>query len=885
MSHVALPPGVGSLVDASDSLEELLEALPEPLILLDERWLVSRVNRAAERLFQRSRPTFLDHELWSLFPLAGTPWETLLRQAMDGRVRTRAELHFEPTDRWYSLQAWPVGSGLAVHIRDVTRRRNSNAALRASEERYRALVERSPEAIAVHRDGILVYTNRAGAALVGASRPERLIGVPLDTLVHAADLNRIRRNPADFDGDGGRRDTEPMEFRLVRYDGVQLHVEIVSVPVIYNGRGAVQSVVRDVTARREAEHAVREGEECAREAERLAHMTAHRMRAVASAAAGVMAADSYESLHQVLHDACAAAVSFDTFTFSLYDERRHELHFLSSAVSHCPELVVPLAGMPSERVVTERRSVVVHNASDPAGQGAVLTGDMQRSQSVIRTPVLSGSTVLGVLSVQSATAALYNRHDVEVVEVVAALASTALRNIRLVDEIRRSEERLTHQAFHDPLTELANRALFLDRVAHALARRVRCPTPLAVLFIDIDDFKKVNDSLGHPAGDQLLIVAADRLSVCVRGSDTVARLGGDEFAVLVEDAASPSEVLAIAERVGAALRAPFQIDGTELFVSASIGVAPAADGDSADELLRNADVAMYYAKTRSKSATAVFEPWMQAAARERLEMEADMRRALERHEFVLHYQPIVLLESGEIIGVEALVRWQHAERGMVPPGDFIPLAEETGLIVPLGSWVLEQACRQAREWQLEQQPGAVPLKISVNLSSRQLQEPDVVATVRAALADSGLPATTLVLEITESVLMQHTTLTLARLRELKELGLSLAIDDFGTGYSSLGYLQRFPIDILKIDKAFVDDVGGDADAALARAVIALGDTLGMQTVAEGIEMLTQVDGLRKLGCKLGQGFHFARPLPPEALRLLLEASGQLIAEPAVEAVG
>ncbi|MHB1224566.1 MAG: sensor domain-containing protein, partial [Gemmatimonadaceae bacterium] len=860
------------LADTATSLEELLEALPEPLVVLDAEWRLTRVNRAAERLVKLPRSAALGCDLWSIVPLAGTAWEKLLRQAMVDRVRARAELHFAPTDHWYGVQAWPLGTGLAMHVRDVTKRRASNDALRASEERYRALVERSPEAIAVHRDGILVYTNRAGAALVGAGRPEQLVGVPLSTLIHPADVGRIRRDPADFgDHETAHRDTDPAEFRLVRFDGRQLHVEIVSVPVVYNGRGAVQSVVRDVTARREAEQAVRGSEECAREAERLAHLTAHRMRAVASAAAGVMAADSFDALHRVLHDACAAAVSFDTFTFSLYDERRHELQFLTS-----PELTVPLAGTPSERVVAERRSLVVLSADDPAGRGAVLVGDMRRSQSVIRTPVLAGTAVLGVISVQSAMAALYNRHDVEVVEVVAALASTALRNIRLVDEIRRSEERLAHQAFHDPLTDLANRALFLDRVGHALARRTRHPTPLAVLFIDLDDFKKVNDSLGHPAGDRLLVVAAERLSICVRGSDTVARLGGDEFAVLVEDAVSPSEVLAIADRVATALRAPFHIAGTEVFVSASIGVAPAAAGDTADELLRNADVAMYFAKTRSKSATAVFEPWMQTAARERLELEADMRRALERGEFVLHYQPIVRLDDGEIIGMEALVRWQHPVRGMVPPGEFIPLAEETGLIVPLGSWVLEQACRQVRSWQSGQHPGAVPLKVTVNLSSRQLQEPDVVATVRAALADSMLPAGTLVLEITESVLMQHTSLTLARLRELKALGLSLAIDDFGTGYSSLGYLQRFPIDILKIDKAFVDAVGSDTDAALARAVIALGDTLGMQTVAEGIEVLAQVDGLRKLGCKLGQGFHFARPLPPDELRLLLERSAQLM---------
>ncbi len=757
MSHVALLPGVGSLVDSSDSLGELLEGFPEPLLVLDSRWRIRHVTRAAERLFRQPRSAILGRELWSLFPLAGTPWEAFLRKAMDGRLRAHTELRFEPANRLYALQAWPVGNGLAV-------------------------------------------------------------------------------------------------------------------------------LIRNVTGHRAAEHDVRADGRAVRNATRLAYATADRMRAVASAAAGVMAADSYESLHQVLHDACHAALTFDTFSFSLYDERRHELHRLGSAVTHDRSLVVPLAGMPSERVVTERRSIVAHGANDPAGGGTV-TDDVRHAQSVIRTPVLAGDTVLGVLCVQSATAGLYDRHDVEVVEVVAALASTALRNIRLVDEIRRSEERLAHQAFHDPLTGLANRALFLDRVAHALARRVRNPTLLAVLFVDIDDFKKVNDSLGHPAGDQLLKVSADRLSFCVRSSDTVARLGSDEFAILVEDVASPSEVLAIAERVGTALRAPFQVGGTELFVSASIGVAPAADGDTADDLLRNAHVAMYKAKTQSKSATAVFEPWMQVAARERLDMEADMRRALERSQFVLHYQPIVRLESGEVIGVEALVRWQHDERGMVPPGDFISLAEDTGLIVPLGSWVLEQACRQAREWQLAQQPGAVPLRISVNLSSRQIQEPGVVDTVRAALANSGLPANTLVLEITESVLMQHTTLTLARLRELKQLGLSLAIDDFGTGYSSLGYLQRFPIDILKIDKAFVDAVGGESDAALARAVIALGDTLGMQTVAEGIEMPSQVDGLRRLGCKLGQGFHFARPLPAGDLRMMLESTGRLTNRQSSEPVG
>jgi diguanylate cyclase (GGDEF)-like protein len=475
-----------------------------------------------------------------------------------------------------------------------------------------------------------------------------------------------------------------------------------------------------------------------------------------------------------------------------------------------------------------------------------------------------------VVSVQSFTPGLYGPQDVEVLEVVAALAATAVRNIRLVEAIRRSEERLAHQAFHDPLTDLANRALFLDRVRHALALRVRRGTDVAVLFVDLDDFKKVNDSLGHGAGDRLLVSAAERLCACVRTADTVARLGGDEFAVLVEDAGGPVEAAAVAERLVDALRAPFAVGGTELFVSASVGVALATGADGADELLRNADVAMYYAKAQRKDGHALFEPWMHETVRERLALEADLRRALERGELALFYQPIVRLDTGEVIGAEALARWRHPERGYVPPSLFIPVAEETGLIVPLGRWILRTACEQARRWQAGRAPGQAPLRVTINISGRQLQDPTFVADVRAVLAGSGVDPTSLVLEITESVLMQHTEVMLERLGELKRLGLSLAIDDFGTGYSSLGYLQRFPIDILKIDKAFVDAVrDGDGDPALARAVIALGDSLGLQTVAEGIERAEQAEGLRRLGCQLGQGYHFARPLTPAAFDELL----------------
>src|SRR5579863_7568296 len=447
-------------------------------------------------------------------------------------------------------------------------------------------------------------------------------------------------------------------------------------------------------------------------------------------------------------------------------------------------------------------------------------------------------------------------------------------NARDVSDRKALEEQLTHQAFHDPLTGLANRALFFDRVTHALERRERMQEGLAVLFLDLDNFKTVNDSLGHAAGDRLLVAAAVRLGVCVRAADTVARLGGDEFAVLIEDASGDLASVA-AERITAALRAPFELEGKEVFVTASLGIAFAESGSTSSELLRNADMAMYTAKGRGKGRSERFETRMHREALDRLELEADLRRALERDEMTLQYQPIVSLDAGGVIGMEALVRWRHLDRGLMYPGQFIPLAEETGLIVGIGEWILREACRQAKAWDTKWHP-AVPLSLTVNISGQQLKHPGVVDVVRRALARSGLRPHDLVLEITESVLMQDTETMLDRLTELKAVGVRLAIDDFGTGYSSLSYLQRFPIDILKIAKPFVDDVGtGAGHPALARAIIALGESLSLRTIAEGIELREQWLGLRALGCEMGQGYFFARPLAAEAM-------GQLIADTARE---
>jgi len=452
-------------------------------------------------------------------------------------------------------------------------------------------------------------------------------------------------------------------------------------------------------------------------------------------------------------------------------------------------------------------------------------------------------------------------------------------NTRDVSERKALEAQLTHQAFHDPLTGLANRALLRDRADHALTRGHRRErAPLAMLFLDLDNFKTVNDSLGHAAGDSLLVEAARRLVACVRAADTVARLGGDEFAVFIEDPGEDVECSQVAERIVAALGRPFTMSGREIFVGASLGIAAAQDGDGADDLLRNADVAMYMAKTRGKGRYERFAPEMHATAVERIELESDLRRAIEHEDFVLHYQPIVILETGRITGVEALVRWQHPVRGLLPPAQFIPMAEETGLIMPLGAWVLREACSQVQQWRARR-GDAAPLVLTVNVSGRQLQSAQFVDDVRAALDGSGLAPHALILELTESVLTTQTESVITALQAVKAVGVRLAIDDFGTGYSSLSYLQRFPIDILKIAKPFVDDVAAAANPtdpdrrALAQAVITLGATLSVRTIAEGIEQPQQRARLQELGCGLGQGFHFSRPVPAAELETLLFAHG------------
>lgn len=545
------------------------------------------------------------------------------------------------------------------------------------------------------------------------------------------------------------------------------------------------------------------------------------------------------------------------------------------------ELVDPaLLGNVWARSAGQGEAFLITRSTVEAATAGIVAPAIRRDAVV--APLRGDKTVLGMLMVANrlGDVGTFDEDDLRLLRTLASHAGVALENGRLgesLTQLTKLKEQLSYQAFHDPLTDLPNRSLFLEAVTAALSRSAAHPSAgPSVLFVDLDDFKTVNDSLGHTAGDTLLIAVAERLRSCLRPSDVPARLGGDEFAILLEDA-SIEDALRVGDRIVASLHVPVQIAGTEVVAPASVGIAShGSPSETAHELLRNADVAMYTAKSEGKGRVAVFEPAMHAAVVARHALTGQLQRALARREFLVRYQPIVALESGRITGVEALLRWQRPDGTMMGPADFVPLAEDTGLILPIGRWVLETACRQAAAWHASAPQNRI--RLAVNLSARQVQQPRFIEQVADILERTGLEPDLLVLEITETVMMQDTEATIAKLNALKDLGVQLAIDDFGTGYSSLSYLRRFPMDILKMAKPFVDAAGPDRqDAAFAEAIIALGHSLKLRIVAEGIERRDQLELLRKLGCDLGQGYYFAEALDAEAFTDLLAKAGRQLA--------
>ena len=695
---------------------------------------------------------------------------------------------------------------------EMQERMQMETALRESEERYRQLVELSPDAILIQSEGRIIFVNGAGAKLLGAASPSDLLGLPVADLVHAEHRDRfVERLRRVKDEDRGG---PPLEGRLIRLDSMPVDVELTASPFVYKGKPAVQVVMRDITRRKRAQ-----------------------------------------------------------------EEIRRTQAFLSSIVDNMPNMVFV-------KEAQELRFVRLNKA------GEALTGFSEAE--------LLGRNAYDLLPGEQAEAS--TARDRETLR-LGTQASTAEEQIRTkggeerilqtkklaipdeqgrpqyllgisedITERKRAEEQLKQLAQYDSLTGLPNRSLFRDRLSMTMARARRSGRILALMFLDIDRFKEINDSLGHTIGDEVLQATAGLLRQCLRDVDTIARLGGDEFTIVLENLTHADQAAFVAQKIQKTLADPIVLQGREVFVTASIGIT-LYPGDAADfdTLLQAADIAMYRAKEEGRNTYAFYAREMNARAAERLKMENLLRHAIERQELLLHYQPKVSVRTGQVVGAEALCRWNSKELGSVPPGEFIPLAEKSGLITPIGEWVLRTACAQNKAWQDE---GLPPLLISVNLSPRQLRQKDLVEMVASVLEKAGIPPQLLELEITEGMIMQEPENVTAILRRFHELGVQLSVDDFGTGYSSLAYLKRFPVQKLKIDQSFVRDLSTDADdASIVKAVVVIAKSLGLKVVAEGVETQAQLAFLAKLDCDEYQGYYFSKPVPATEFRSALEKAG------------
>lgn len=798
-------------------LRALLGLMSDALFVIDRQGIYRKIVTSNPSILFRPAEEIIGHSVHEI--LDGPTAQNFLGTiacALETRAPARLEYPLDIAGRelWFDATATPLDDEHVVWVaRDITASRRDAQALRESEQLFRLLTENSTDAISRLSPGLeTLYVSPSIQNIIGYT-PQELIGRhPLET-IHPDDVASMRaayeealRHPTT---------AKTVTYRRRHRDGHYVWCESVGRAIVgATGVEEVHIITRDISARKRAEDALREAEA--------------RYRSIFENAVEGIFQTSPQGQYLAANPSLARIYGFDS-----PDE------LLGSYFDIARQLY--LDGSKRAEFIAEMKR---------EGKVANFEAQIRRKNG-------------GVIWVSE------NAREVRDENGELLFYEGTVEDIT---DRKTAQERLLHDALHDRLTGLSNRALFSDRLGQAFARLKRHPEAVfAVLFLDFDRFKNVNDSLGHLAGDELLVLIARRLEGCLRPGDTISRLGGDEFAILLEDVKSEEDATLVAERVQSAMSNPFKLLGQEIFSSASIGIALAHPNyEKPDDLLRDADMAMYRAKSQGKARFAVFDSGMHTRAVALLQLETALRWAIERREFELNYQPIVSLQTGRVTGFEALVRWRHPERGLVSPAEFIPVAEETGWIVPIDAWVLETACEQLARWQdeLGYEP---PLAMSVNLSGKQFSQPDLIPFIAEQLSKWKVAPENLKLEITESAIMENAESVTERLHTLRGLGVRLALDDFGTGYSSLSYLHRFPLDTLKIDRSFVMRMQEGQNREIVRTIVALGRALKMDVVAEGIEDAAQLRDLREIGCQGGQGYFFARPLTSHEARALLKS--------------
>jgi diguanylate cyclase (GGDEF)-like protein/PAS domain S-box-containing protein len=918
-----------ALREAEDRYRRLVDLSPEPIFVHQDTRFVY-LNRAAVKLYGASDAEEMVGR--SVFDFSHPDFREIAReririQEQEGRPAPLMEQIYlrkdgSPVEVEVSSAPFQFHGRPAVQViaRDIDERKRTERSFAELQARYRQLVELSPDAIHIHQDAKLVFVNSACVRLFGAASAEQLIGRSLLDFIHPDQREIVRgRVRALYEE---KRNLPGMLQKLLRLDGAVVDVEIKAAPFTFEGRPAVQTVVRDISERMRSQESLRQfraAMDLSPDLLLLIDRTSMRFIDVNDTACRLLGYSREELLQLGPQDVAPftreeLAAAYDRMmggdsggtTLEMMHRRKDGSAIPVEVIRRTVpgrdgNIVVVIARDLTERKRVEAELRASHEqtqnilssitdafvAVDGQWRFTYLNATAEKllrreRQEILGRRLWEEFPVENSIFQANFMKAAAERVPVDFEEYYAPLdawfevhaypyADGLSVYFRDVTERKRTEERLSFLAQYDVLTGLPNRALFLDRLQLAVARSRREGQLVAVMFLDLDRFKDINDNLGHSMGDDVLKTVALRLSQHLRNVDTISRLGGDEFTIIVEGFAEVGQVTAVAEKILRAFAEPMQAGSHEVFVTPSIGIAicPETLNDT-EELLKCADIAMYHAKQEGRNNYQVYSDTIHGRSSEKLSLEGKLRRALERGEFWLAYQPKVSIASGHIVGAEALVRWQSPDLGLVPPSRFIPLAEETGLIVAIGEWVLQAACKQARAWQ---DAGLPPLQVSVNLSPRQFRQKVLMEKIEAALRDSRLDAAFLELEITESTAMHRAEEVVTTLTKLDALGVRISIDDFGTGYSSLSYLKRFPAHKLKIDQSFVRDITTDPDdAAIVGAIIAMARSLDLLVIAEGVETPEQLAFLGKLHCDEYQGYLFSRPVPADDFARLLAAT-------------